>query len=92
MGEKTIEVPLEDWAKQLAQEVAKQAVDKAIWEHQKTCPLSTLGLQGNGKPRIDIRLDRIERVLSVCSWALAPIYLVIIADITRTVVNHFSNG
>ena len=89
MHEKTVEVPLEDWVKQIVRDTSAIAVEEAIKLHKASCPLSTFNIAGNGKPSWDIRIDRLERVVKIATFLLSPVYLIAIGTIITKIVQYF---
>ena len=90
MQDKTVEVPLEDWVKQIVQATATATVEGAIEHHKKSCPLNEMKILGNGKPSWDIRIDRLERAVKIAVWVLTPAYLASVGIIIKEIVNHFT--
>jgi len=89
MHEKTVEVPLEDWVRQIVKETSTIAVEEAIKMHKASCPLINMNILGNGKPSWDIRIDRLERVVKIATYLLSPVYLIAIGTIISKVVQYF---
>ena len=85
-----IEVPLEEWVRQIADRAADRVVNQAIEIHTQACPLKRMGLVGNGKPPIDIRLDRIERVIVLACFILSPMYVMGLGLIVKGIVGYLT--
>ena len=62
-GEKQdINVPLDEWVKQIVRTTVNECVPKIIEEHQKACPINGLkdDIWGNGNPGLKSRMDAAE--------------------------------
>jgi len=67
--ETTMQVPLEDWVKQIIRETVAQ--------HSSHCPIKTIveGTENDKAKSLIVRVDRIEQVLRLAAWLITPVYI-----------------
>jgi hypothetical protein len=82
-GKKMMQIPLEDWVRQIITETVQQ--------HSSHCPVRTIveGDKSNKSNSLVVRVDRIERALSLACWLITPVYIAGIGFMVTAIIRHF---